>query len=71
MIQKPDFIKICSETIPPPPLVVITLNVRTLPNAKTHQNEVLAVSCLIQKQFRLDKPPPKVHFQEHFCGEYS
>ncbi|CAD5116920.1 DgyrCDS5761 [Dimorphilus gyrociliatus] len=67
-IQKPDFIKICSDSISSPPLIVLTLNVRTLPNPKTHQNEVLAASCLIQKQFSLDKPPPKEHFQEHFCA---
>ncbi|XP_056004368.1 DNA polymerase alpha catalytic subunit-like [Ostrea edulis] len=51
----------------PPPLVVMTLNLRTLPNHKTHQNEIVAATCLVQEKFNIDKPAPKNPFQQHFC----
>lgn len=38
--MRPDHVTIHADPLPSPPLVVMTLNLRTLPNPKTHQNEV-------------------------------
>ena len=38
----PDCVTVCTEqNLSPPPLVTMTLSLRTLPNTKTHQNEVM------------------------------
>ena len=39
-VNKPDYIQVVKADIPPPPLVLMALNLRTVPNPKTHQNEV-------------------------------
>ena len=40
-MSSPDHISVCGDqNLTPPPLVVLSLNLRTLPNTKTHQNEV-------------------------------
>ena len=31
--------------------------------------QVLGAACLVQHQFHADKPAPKPHFQQHFCGK--
>lgn len=67
-VSKPDHVTISQSSASPPPLVVMTMNTRTVSNARTHQNEVVAVGCLIQHEFQVDKPAPKVPFQEHFCA---
>ncbi|XP_013385601.1 DNA polymerase alpha catalytic subunit-like, partial [Lingula anatina] len=63
----PDNITVVKEASPPPPLVSMTITMRTLPNPKTHQNEVIAVACLVNQQFQMDKPAPKTPFNSHFC----
>ena len=40
VVMRPDHVTIHTAPLLPPPLVVMTLNLRTLPNPKTHQNEV-------------------------------
>ncbi|KAK4326034.1 hypothetical protein Pmani_003411 [Petrolisthes manimaculis] len=52
----------------PPPLVVMSLGLRTTINTKTHQNEVAMVSCLVHHEFSIDKAPPQPPFQSHFCA---
>jgi len=43
----PDCVSVCTDhTLSAPPLVIMSLNLRTLPNTKTHQNEVGAPVCL-------------------------
>lgn len=53
---------------PPPPLVMITLNVQTALNPRTTKNEVCIIAGLINRQFSIQKPPPSPAFQEHFCA---
>ncbi|CAI9736724.1 DNA polymerase alpha catalytic subunit-like [Octopus vulgaris] len=61
-------ISINKEKPPIPPLVVMTLNLRTLPNPKTRENEIIAAAYLVQKSFGIDKPAPKTQFfNEHQC----
>ncbi|KAK0061049.1 DNA polymerase alpha catalytic subunit [Biomphalaria pfeifferi] len=67
LITKPENVIVSDANIPPPPLVLMTLNMRTLLNPKTRQNEIIAVSCLIHKEFYMDRPAPKENFQQHFC----
>ncbi|XP_055704301.1 DNA polymerase alpha catalytic subunit isoform X2 [Phlebotomus papatasi] len=52
----------------PPPLSLMTLNVRSNLNMKTTKNEIVMISCLIQDRFPLDKPPPNPAFNRHLCG---
>ncbi|XP_077987275.1 DNA polymerase alpha catalytic subunit-like [Glandiceps talaboti] len=66
-INKPDFVHVVKDK-QPPPLVVMTVNFKTLLNTKTHQNEVIAVAGLVHNKFYIDKAPPKPPFQQHFCG---
>ncbi|CAE1258157.1 POLA1 [Acanthosepion pharaonis] len=60
---------VVKEPLPIPPLVVMTLNLRTLPNPKTHQNEVIAAAYLVNNAFAIDKPPPtKKIFHHDWCA---
>ncbi|XP_021372053.1 DNA polymerase alpha catalytic subunit-like [Mizuhopecten yessoensis] len=43
MLTRPDYVSVMTDSslnLSPPPLVVMTMNLRTLPNPKSHQNEV-------------------------------
>ena len=62
---------VSSVTAPPPPLTVVTLATRTVLDSKTHQSQVVLVSCLVHRQFRLDAAAPAPLFQQHFCGEWG
>ena len=53
---------------PLPPVVVLTLTLRTCVNPSTHQSEVAAIGCLVHHDFPLDKQPPQPPFTQHFCG---
>ncbi|XP_052784839.1 DNA polymerase alpha catalytic subunit-like [Mya arenaria] len=67
-VNGPDCVTVCSEqNLAPPPLVAMTLNFRTLPNSKTHQNEIIGAACLINSDFHMDKPTPEQTFDQHFC----
>ncbi|XP_012945500.1 DNA polymerase alpha catalytic subunit isoform X2 [Aplysia californica] len=67
MVLKPEHVSVSDVTLPPPPLTVMTLNLRTLPNPKTRQNEIVAAACLVHTDFHMDRPAPKQFFQQHFC----
>ncbi|KAJ8385816.1 hypothetical protein AAFF_G00181720 [Aldrovandia affinis] len=54
--------------LPSPPLVVMSISMKTLQNAKTHHNEIVALVALIHHQFPLDKAPPSPPFQTYFCA---
>ncbi|KAM6288204.1 DNA polymerase alpha catalytic subunit isoform 2-T2 [Spheniscus humboldti] len=65
---KPGLVNVVKDlSSPPPPLVVMSLNMKTTQNPKTHQNEIVAVAALIHQKFPLDKAPPQPPFQTHFC----
>ncbi|PKU39294.1 dna polymerase alpha catalytic subunit [Limosa lapponica baueri] len=66
--MKPGLVNVVKDLSPPPPLVVMSLSMKTTQNPKTHQNEVVAVAALIHQKFPLDKAPPQPPFQTHFCG---
>ncbi|XP_076212107.1 DNA polymerase alpha catalytic subunit isoform X2 [Aptenodytes patagonicus] len=66
--MKPGLVNVVKDlSSPPPPLVVMSLNMKTTQNPKTHQNEIVAVAALIHQKFPLDKAPPQPPFQTHFC----
>ncbi|KAL1248604.1 hypothetical protein QQF64_021922, partial [Cirrhinus molitorella] len=64
--QKIDLISVVKD-LPPPPLVVMSISLKTVQNPKTHQNEIVSLSALIHHKFPLDKAPPRPPFQTHFC----
>ena len=47
LVTRSDCINVTSSPPQPPPLVVMTMNLRTLPNPKTHQNEVRFILSFI------------------------
>ncbi|XP_039728404.1 DNA polymerase alpha catalytic subunit [Pteropus medius] len=66
MALKPDLVNVMMD-VGPPPLVVMSFSMKTMQNAKTHQNEIIAVAALVHYSFALDKAPPQPPFQSHFC----
>uniref|UniRef100_A0A670ZEY3 DNA polymerase n=1 Tax=Pseudonaja textilis TaxID=8673 RepID=A0A670ZEY3_PSETE len=66
MALKPDLINVLKD-LPPPPLVVMSLAMKTIQNTKTHHNEIMAATALVHHKFCLDKAPPEPPFQTHFC----
>lgn len=65
-------VKITKQTLPPPPLVVATINMKTVvSNDKKYgvKNEIVMLSCLVQTNYLVHKPTPHPPFQQHFCGE--
>uniref|UniRef100_A0A673NKA7 DNA polymerase n=1 Tax=Sinocyclocheilus rhinocerous TaxID=307959 RepID=A0A673NKA7_9TELE len=64
--QKIDLISVVKD-LPPPPLVVMSISLKTVQNPKTHQNEIISLAALIHHKFPLDKAPPRPPFQTHFC----
>ncbi|XP_069676603.1 DNA polymerase alpha catalytic subunit-like [Periplaneta americana] len=70
LVMKPEHVTLCS-IVPapaPPPLVVATLNMRTVLHPTTGQNEVVMLGCLVHNAFHVDKAPPQPPFQQHFCA---
>ncbi|XP_061569459.1 DNA polymerase alpha catalytic subunit isoform X2 [Cololabis saira] len=53
--------------IPPPPITVMSISLKTVQNPKTHHNEIVSLAALIHYQFHMDKAPPKPPYQTHFC----
>ncbi|XP_058391579.1 DNA polymerase alpha catalytic subunit isoform X3 [Diceros bicornis minor] len=66
MVLKPDLVNVIKE-VSSPPLVVMSFSMKTMQNAKTHQNEIIAMAALVHHSFALDKAPPQPPFQSHFC----
>ncbi|XP_060090074.1 DNA polymerase alpha catalytic subunit [Heteronotia binoei] len=63
---KPDLVDVVKD-LSPPPLVIMSLSMKTVQNTKTHQNEIMAIAVLVHHKFCLDKAPPEPPFQTHFC----
>ncbi|TDG45874.1 hypothetical protein AWZ03_007729 [Drosophila navojoa] len=53
---------------PPPPITLLTLNVRTSMNPKTLKNEICMISMLTHNRFYIDKPAPQPAFNRHMCA---
>ncbi|XP_029786584.1 DNA polymerase alpha catalytic subunit isoform X2 [Suricata suricatta] len=66
MALKPDLVNVIKD-VGPPPIVVMSLSMKTMQNSKTHQNEIIAVAALVHHRFELDRAPPQPPFQSHFC----
>ncbi|XP_060038786.1 DNA polymerase alpha catalytic subunit isoform X2 [Erinaceus europaeus] len=66
MALKPDLVNVVKD-VSPPPLVVMSVSMKTMQNTKTHQNEIIAIAALVHHSFALDKAPPQPPFQSHFC----
>lgn len=66
MALKPDLVNVIKD-VGPPPLVVMSVSMKTMQNVKTHENEIIAMAALIHHSFALDKAPPQPPFQSHFC----
>nr|XP_014348431.1 PREDICTED: DNA polymerase alpha catalytic subunit [Latimeria chalumnae] len=62
---KPDFVSIVKD-LPPPPLVIMSISMKTVQNPKTHQNEVVVLAALVHHKFPLQKAAPQPPFQTHF-----
>ncbi|CAH1102707.1 unnamed protein product [Psylliodes chrysocephalus] len=53
--------------LPPPPLVVAAINMRSCVNRSTGTLELVMLSCLAHNEYEVDKQPPDPPFQQHFC----
>uniref|UniRef100_A0A8C4ZFH4 DNA polymerase n=1 Tax=Gadus morhua TaxID=8049 RepID=A0A8C4ZFH4_GADMO len=53
--------------LPPPPLTVMSVSLKTVQNPKTHHNEIVSLAALVHHRFHLDKAPPQPPYQTHFC----
>ncbi|KAJ7319534.1 hypothetical protein JRQ81_019045 [Phrynocephalus forsythii] len=63
---KPELVNVVKD-LPPPPLVIMSLSMKTVQNTKSHHNEIMAIAALIHHKFCMDKAPPSPPFQTHFC----
>ncbi|XP_062841851.1 DNA polymerase alpha catalytic subunit [Trichomycterus rosablanca] len=63
---KSDLITVVKD-LPLPPLVVMSISLKTVQNPKTHHNEIVSLAALIHYKFPLDKAPPRNPYQTHFC----
>ncbi|KAL2085873.1 hypothetical protein ACEWY4_019193 [Coilia grayii] len=66
LVLKSELITVVKD-LPPPPLVVMSLSLKTVQNPKTHHNEIVSLAALVHHSFHLDKAPPRPPFQTHFC----
>ncbi|XP_062521858.1 DNA polymerase alpha catalytic subunit-like isoform X2 [Corticium candelabrum] len=64
-LDKPDLIEVAPKQEPPPPLVVMSIAMKTILNSKTHTHEIVAIGSLINSAVHIDKAAPKHHFQSH------
>lgn len=52
---------------PPPPLSVVTVNVKCILNPANNRNEIVQISCLVHDRFRLDRPNDQLVTRQ-YCG---
>lgn len=60
-------IVLAPKPIPPPPLVVAAINMRTA--VRNMHNEIVMLTCLVHTKYSVDKKPPDPMFEQHFCGK--
>ncbi|KAK1806571.1 hypothetical protein P4O66_005077 [Electrophorus voltai] len=61
--------------LPPPPLVVMSISLKTVQNPKSARDllffrlcvQIVSLAALIHYKFPLDKAPPRVPYQNYFC----
>lgn len=67
IINKPNAqIHVEEEQAPAPEFTLVSLNLRTYFSTKTRHNEIIAISCLVNKSFKFDKSNEK--YDSHFCA---
>lgn len=52
---------------PPPPLVIVTVNVKCILNPANSRNEIVQISCLVNDNFYLDRPNSQL-LTRQYCG---
>jgi len=70
-VSKPEHVSVSEShgSLTPPPLVVLSLSLRTAPHPLTHCSEIMAAAGLVHTSFPLDRSAPKpVTYQSHFCA---
>lgn len=55
-----------SQQKPPPPLVIVTVNVKCILSSQ-NRNEIVQISCLVNDQFHLDRPNSQLVTRQ-YCG---
>ncbi|KAK5645778.1 hypothetical protein RI129_004242 [Pyrocoelia pectoralis] len=65
--SKPMDISIVRDTLAPPPLVTLTINMQTVVNTTNMHNEIVMMSFLVHSKYAVDKKPPNPLFEQHFC----
>uniref|UniRef100_A0A3P9JM83 DNA polymerase n=1 Tax=Oryzias latipes TaxID=8090 RepID=A0A3P9JM83_ORYLA len=53
--------------LPPPPLTVMSISLKTVQNPKTHHNEIVSLAALLHYGFHMDKAPPQPPYQNYLC----
>lgn len=56
-----------SQQKPPPPLAIVTLNVKCILNPSNNRNEIVQISCLVNDRFSIDRPNSQL-LTRQFCG---
>lgn len=51
----------------PPPLSIVTLNVKCILNSANNRNEIVQISCLVNDRFAIDRPNKQLVTRQ-FCG---
>lgn len=67
VVDKPSFVKVVEESLPLPPLTVLSLSMLTANHPKTHSHEIISISGLIHNEIYLDKGAPTQCFKQNFC----
>lgn len=52
---------------PPPPLAIVTINVKCILNPANNRNEIVQISCLVNDTFHLDRPNKQLVTRQ-YCG---
>ncbi|XP_014254893.1 DNA polymerase alpha catalytic subunit [Cimex lectularius] len=50
-----------------PPITIAVLKPQMVYNAKNKQSEIVAVGCLVNNSYLVEKPAPQRLFNQHFC----
>ncbi|GAB6021174.1 DNA polymerase alpha catalytic subunit [Chamberlinius hualienensis] len=67
-VDKPENIVPIKSEMKIPPVTIMAFSLKTAVNSATHQNEIVAFSCMVRQNYYLDKPTSVPPFQEHFCA---
>ncbi|XP_067613903.1 DNA polymerase alpha catalytic subunit [Eurosta solidaginis] len=69
-VSEPKLVILSEDVKPqsPPPITLLTLNVRTALNSKTLKNEICMISMLVHNRFHIDRRAPQPAFNRSMCG---